>query len=248
MNAYSAIPDLAIEINKSTTNVSSVKSVPSGTLHQPGIDENILCCSKILFRHIDSTSNTKTTLYGSTFGRHQLPPTTDFDLDNFVEPEYDVIAPLFSSSSSICSMMAFKQTRKNVLPVHTDTQTIFTLIKRLFDRAYLHAECAIISLIYVERLLEKSNIRLTSQNWVPIVMCALLTASKVWDDHSSFNAEFASIVPFFTLSSLNALERQFLNALDYSLYVSQSEYARFYFALRTLRHQPKVRDVRSQKK
>jgi hypothetical protein len=46
--------------------------------------------------------------------------------------------------------------------------------------AHLNAECVIIALIYTERLMEALDIQLTARNWMPIVMTALLTASKVY--------------------------------------------------------------------
>jgi hypothetical protein len=97
------------------------------------------------------------------------------------------------------------------------------------------SECVIIALIYIERLMETRSLVLTSRNWIPVVSTALLTASKVQDDHSSFNAEFAVILPIFTLQQINAMERVFLTTLSYELYISSSVYAQYYFGLRSLK-------------
>lgn len=93
----------------------------------------------------------------------------------------------------------------------------------------------IIALIYIERLMETRSLVLTSRNWIPVLTTALLSASKVWDDHSSFNAEFAAILPIFTLQELNNMERIFLTTLSYELYISSATYASFYFGLRSLK-------------
>lgn len=89
-------------------------------------------------------------------------------------------------------------------------------------------------LVYVERLMEMQGVELMPNNWRPIMLCGLLLASKVWQDLSTWNVEFASINPEFSLRSLNRLERMFLKCLRYNLYISGSVYARYYFALRSL--------------
>jgi hypothetical protein len=112
---------------------------------------------------------------------------------------------------------------------------IRSFVRRLFDRTHMNAECVIIALIYVERLIDMTNRPLTARNWLPIVTAALLSAKKFWDDHSTYNADFAALLPIFSLARLNALEVMFLIDLKYSLYISASEYARYYFALRAMR-------------
>jgi hypothetical protein len=62
----------------------------------------------------------------------------------------------------------------------------------------------------------------------------LLLASKVWQDASSWNIEITEIYPQFSLRSVNRLERIFCTALKWELYISQSLYAKYYFALRSL--------------
>lgn len=89
-------------------------------------------------------------------------------------------------------------------------ETIYTFLRDLHVGAKLSPECAIVQLIYVERLMEAQDLRLLACNWRPVMLCGLLMASKVWQDLSSWNVEFASVYPQFSLSSINNLERQFL--------------------------------------
>ena len=72
-------------------------------------------------------------------------------------------------------------------------------------------------------------------------MCGLLLASKVWQDLSSWNIEFASVYPRYSLDSLNRLELQFLRMVKWDLYISSSQYAKYYFALRSLVEKPDFR-------
>ena len=69
-------------------------------------------------------------------------------------------------------------------------------------------------------LQENAGIEILASNWRPIMLCGLLLASKVWQDLSTWNVEFESISPDFTLKSINRLERTFLKYLRYSLFIS----------------------------
>jgi len=53
---------------------------------------------------------------------------------------------------------------------------IYDFMKALFTRAKLTAESGIISLVYVERLMESTRVGLRAHNWRPIVLCGLLLA------------------------------------------------------------------------
>ena len=105
---------------------------------------------------------------------------------------------------------------------------------RLFSRVQLSSECSIVCFIYVERLMERANVPLMTSTWKPIVLCALLLASKVWQDLSSWNVEFSQVYPRFRLSSINHLEHTYLSQIKWDLYISSQCYAKYYFALRSL--------------
>ena len=62
---------------------------------------------------------------------------------------------------------------------------------------------------------------------------AWLLAAKMWDDECYENPEFASLFGH-DVDDLNALEQRFVAALGYRLGVSPAEYARYYFALRSI--------------
>lgn len=159
-----------------------------------------------------------------------------FNVSEFVPRSYVVSLPSAPMPSSLCGFTTLSQRARRVEVLAKPTiQHLYRVIQRLFERARLNAECVIIALIYIERVCSMRRARLTVDNWLPMVVVSLLTASKVWDDHSSFNAEVAAIFPFFTLKNLNKLEQCFLCALNYSLYISSSDYARYYFALRSMR-------------
>ncbi|KAG7342169.1 cyclin [Nitzschia inconspicua] len=111
---------------------------------------------------------------------------------------------------------------------------IYEFGHQLFNSVQLSSECSIVCLIYVERLMEQAKVPLLACTWRPIFMCGLLLASKVWQDLSSWNIEFASVYPQFSLEAINRLELNFLRNVKWDLYISSSLYAKYYFALRSL--------------
>lgn len=120
-------------------------------------------------------------------------------------------------------------------------EEIYEFAHQLFQTVQLSSECSIVCLIYIERLMEASKVPLLANTWKPIFLCGLLLASKVWQDLSSWNIEFASVYPQFSLDAINKLELQFLRMVKWDLYISSSLYAKYYFALRSLVEKPGFR-------
>lgn len=56
---------------------------------------------------------------------------------------------------------------------------IYKFVRTLFNAAQLTAECAIITLVYLERLLTYSELDIMPSNWKRMVLGAILLASKV---------------------------------------------------------------------
>jgi Cyclin len=111
------------------------------------------------------------------------------------------------------------------------TERVLICCQHIYDSCQLEIDCIVMSLLYIQRLLD-SGVPMTPKNWRPIVLTAFLLASKVWDDLSMWNVDFASLIPAFTLKKVNAWEVQFLSDTDYNVIVLASEYVDCYFALR----------------
>ena len=71
-------------------------------------------------------------------------------------------------------------------------------------------------------------------NWRPLVLCSLLVAQKVWDDRYLQNSDFVFIYPFVVTQEINAMEKKFLELIQYNVTVKSHLYARYYFELRAL--------------
>lgn len=103
----------------------------------------------------------------------------------------------------------------------------------------METDCIIMSLIYVERLVKRTGGRLRprAENWRSLLFSCMILSSKVWDDLSMWNADFSQSCPpgvSFPLKRINELELGVLNALSFQVKVPASEYAKYYFLLRSM--------------
>ena len=202
-------------------------TLSEGTLHSPSVSLCLSLVAKLFHRHILLRD-------GCHQSRRDFAWERRFDVDCFVAARYDVsmALPLLRGFGPL----VFAQSRRRSALRCPSLPTIESFLMGIFSSLHLNVESSIVSLIYVERLMEKRRLSLTPRNWRVIVIASILTASKVWDDLSSWNIEFSNLLPVLSLAATNKLEGLFLEALSYDLYISSSEYAKYYFALRGLKN------------
>jgi len=114
-----------------------------------------------------------------------------------------------------------------------DVDVIYKLLAMIFKAERLDAECGIMCLAYIERMITLSGLTMDPSNWRRIVLSSLILASKVWEDQSVWNVDFLPVFDNLTAHDLNKLERQFLALLQYNVSLTASLYAKYYFELRT---------------
>jgi len=197
-----------------------------GTISAPDLYQNLFIVSKVIRRHIREED-------GYLKNDKDTELEYLFDLDNFIQKE---LKTCFASVGIGLGPCVYVQRRKrSSAPVPTADQ-INNFLNRIFGKLSLSVECAIVALLYAERLMSQGKIAMNGRNWRPILLASILMASKMWDDLSSWNIEFAELFPIFNLNEINQLEKLFLQEINYNLFISGTEYARYYFALRGLRY------------
>jgi hypothetical protein len=123
---------------------------------------------------------------------------------------------------------------ENYARLNPEHKHIYRFVKTLFSAAQLTAECSIITLVYLERLITYAEVSIAASNWKRIVLGAILLASKVWDDEAVWNVDYCQILRDIQVEDMNELERVFLELLQYNINVPASVYAKYYFDLRAL--------------
>ncbi|XP_018415890.1 PREDICTED: cyclin-Y-like protein 1 isoform X2 [Nanorana parkeri] len=138
----------------------------------------------------------------------------------------------------ISNILPHKEQREEVTDEYCkhdpDHKHIYRFVRTLFSAAQLTAECAIVTLVYLERLLTYAEIDICPCNWKRIVLGAILLSSKVWDDQAVWNVDYCQILKDITVEDMNEMERHFLELLQFNINVPASVYAKYYFDLRSL--------------
>jgi len=121
-------------------------------------------------------------------------------------------------------------------------QEVLAFYEEFYRRSRMEHDTIIMSLIYVERLVKATDGVLTPcpENWRSALFACMVLASKVWDDLSMWNIDFSNVsastagFSSFTLKRINQLELTLLKNLNFDVKVHASEYAKYYFLIRTM--------------
>ena len=115
-----------------------------------------------------------------------------------------------------------------------DPQTIFEFCANIMLLTKIEKESIIVALIYIERLIFNTGLLINSRNWRKIIFTALIMASKIWDDDSLENLHFSQIFTHLKIGEINLLERNFMEMINYNLFIKFSEFMKYYFALKDM--------------
>ena len=228
--------DIKFKAAENRTPVQHMSS-PMGTLQRPNFRDALRRVAMILHQHIVKIESRfeqqgggggQCSSNSSRSGPQKKSATTDDGLfhasmrDIFNEDCYRT--PTYKCHMARIPMarpgMVYGLRKVQVMYRIPSETEIYDFAQQLFQSVQLSSECSIVCLIYVERLMEIAKVPLLACTWRPIFMCALLLASKVWQDLSSWNIEFSSVYPQFSLESINKLELNFLRNVKWDLYIS----------------------------
>lgn len=113
-------------------------------------------------------------------------------------------------------------------------EEIYYYAKYIVLSSRMEKEIPLVALAYMERLCTKVGILLNHWNWRRVMLITLIVASKIWDDESLENIHFPQAMPDISLKEVNNLEKIFLDLISYELVVKGSDYAKYYFILRSM--------------
>lgn len=116
-------------------------------------------------------------------------------------------------------------------------EEIYYYCKYVIVSGRMEKEIPILCLIYLERFLIKSGLLMNFSNWKRLTLISLILASKIWDDDSLENVHFPQVMSDITLKEIAGLEKVFLNLIDFDLVIRGTEYAKYYFILKTFANQ-----------
>ena len=209
-------------------------ATPMGTLQRPNFRDALRRVAMIIHQHIvkiERRFEVSDAKRGER-GLFKVSMKEMFSEEKYCTPTYNctmVRIPMARPG------MVYGLRKINTKPKIPSEEEIYDFAHQLFKAVQLSSECSIVCLIYVERLMEIAKVPLLACTWRPIFMCGLLLASKVWQDLSSWNIEFASVYPQYPLDAINRLELNFLRNVKWDLYIS-SRYVKL-LSLGNCRHQ-----------
>lgn len=198
----------------------------SGSIIKPCLEDNLNLVAKVLHRHISKAD-------GYTKKDKNVILESKFDIDNFISKKFRSSIAVLTVN---CGGTVYSQRRKLALCAVPTVKHIRKFLQLIFSKLMLNVQCAIVGLLYCERLMEQKKIALTKRNWRPILLVCIMESSKMWDDLSSWNVAFSHLFPCLGIKEINRLEKIFLSEMGYDLIVSGAMYAKYYFALRGLRY------------
>lgn len=166
-----------------------------------------------------------------------LDVTTKQGFNGYIEsqmlkfhPNYDFAQDMMMDSETCSSSFELAKFFEDECP-HQDE--IYYYSKYVVLSSKMEKEIPLMALTYIERLLTKVGILMNHWNWRRILLTTLIVASKIWDDDSLENVHFPKVMRDVTLKEVNSLEKIFLELTNFDLSIKGSDYAKYYFVLRT---------------
>jgi len=246
-NISQASPPASFKAKRWRKNVDFIQGLPGPRLEPLGCSEvhpdlyNFDCSSerllagvaRLVFRHVAESEKdaraskltTRSAIAYATAVNAGKPTTADFDRDLFFVP----------SERRSCFQRCWRPSMENTLK---KADKIFELLLNVSEAMDCPSELPVLAAIYIENTISSGAIQLTADNWVPIVVISLLTASKVWEDISTYNSDYSVILKVAAglevkdPKSIYKLESVFLKALGWKVDISAETYASYFWAFR----------------
>ncbi|KAL0597111.1 Cyclin-Y-like protein 2 [Plecturocebus cupreus] len=140
---------------------------------------------------------------------------------------------LLCSSHSPASASRQKEIPEEPFTYDPTPEMIFRFMHTLINAKGLEANLAILSLVYIKRLVKYNYISVCPANWKRIIFAAILLALKVFcKEAASYIEDFCKLFENITVEDMNELQMFLLKLIKYNTNISVSLYTRYYFSLR----------------
>jgi hypothetical protein len=210
---------LGIHMRRNTSSNYYVRE----TMEKPDIDATIQCVCGVLRAHIVQNA-----------AANPIPPTLP---PHVVRIDWTIFQDAPNYKTTRNSIMTPKP-----VPQIPSLEEIKAFYLEFYQRSQMEHDTIIMSLIYVERLIKETHGALTPSpdNWMSLLFACMILASKVWDDLSMWNVDFSNVsvssssLKPFSLQRINELELAVLTCLRFAVTIQASEYAKYFFLLRTM--------------
>ncbi|CAD8141004.1 unnamed protein product [Paramecium pentaurelia] len=103
--------------------------------------------------------------------------------------------------------------------------TIYNYLQRIAKYTHCSEQCFVIALIYLDRLQEKHTYLILNSHCIHrFLLMSIVTAIKFQDD-DYYKNEFYAKVGGINIKEINVLEQEFLEYMDYQLFIDDQQYA-----------------------
>ena len=117
------------------------------------------------------------------------------------------------------------QQKNSIFNLNEPSVTIQRYLHRIFKYTFIEKSTLIISLIYLDRIC-KQKIFLTNYNIHKLLIISILSAIK-YNEDSIFENKFYAKVFGINLNELNELEYEFINLIDFQLFINELEFNQY---------------------
>uniref|UniRef100_G1Q494 Cyclin N-terminal domain-containing protein n=1 Tax=Myotis lucifugus TaxID=59463 RepID=G1Q494_MYOLU len=125
-----------------------------------------------------------------------------------------------------------------------ELKSVYRFVCTLFSAEHLTAEYAIVTLIFMERLLDCSNIDITPINWRRILLGSALLAYEYWGKQALWGRDYCQLINnIITVDDMNKIEIDFLRLIRFNIQITGRVYARYYFELLMIAEKYNVHDL-----
>lgn len=132
-------------------------------------------------------------------------------------------------------------TAKEALDATPGVTTVYVFVASLHRRLDIDVSILVMTLIYMERVMDLNAWPLQPDTWRRMLLAGLLAAAKLLYDELVWNVDLTEAFPDWNLVDINELEAFFCEALQYNLHVRSSVFAKYYFSLTSLLHTARAR-------